>query len=68
MAAIDCECLLRHPLLATAALTHALALALLAPDQLQRNRAIRLAAKIGAGCTPHQIAGAKRNVEKIFKK
>ena len=67
-AAIDCEKLLRHPRYATAALTHALALAVLAPDQLRRNRAIRLAEKIAAGYTADQVAGAKRNAEKIFRK
>ena len=47
------------------ALTHALLLALLAPDQARADRAIALAESIGAGCTPRQIATAKRNASKL---
>ena len=51
----------------TTALTHALLLALLAPDQARADRAIALAESIGAGCTPKQIASAKRNASKLAK-
>jgi hypothetical protein len=51
----------------TAALTRALVLALLAPDQARADRAIALAESIGAGCTPRQIATAKRNASKLTK-
>jgi len=51
----------------TAALTNALVLALLAPDQQRANRAIALAESIGAGCTKRQIATAKRNASKLAK-
>ena len=49
------------------ALTHALILALLAPDQARADRAIALAESIGAGCTPRQIATAKRNAAKLAR-
>ena len=48
----------------TTALTHALVLALTAPDQA---RAIALAESIGAGCTPKQVAQAKRNAAKLAR-
>jgi len=51
----------------TTALTRALVLALLAPDQERADRAIALAESIGAGCTPRQIATAKRNASKLAK-
>ena len=49
------------------ALTQALLLALLAPDQARADRAIALAESIGAGCTPRQIATAKRNAAKLAR-
>ena len=49
------------------ALTHALILALLAPDQERADRAIALAESIGAGCTAKQIATAKRNAAKLAR-
>ena len=49
------------------ALTHALLLALLAPDQARADRAIALAESIGAGCTAKQIAAAKRNAVKLAR-
>ena len=49
----------------TTALTNALVLAILAPDQARADRAIALAESIGAGCTPRQIAAAKRNASKL---
>ena len=49
----------------TTALTHALILAILAPDQARADKAIALAESIGAGCTPKQIAAAKRNASKL---
>ena len=52
----------------TAALTHALVLAILAPDQERSARATALAESIGAGCTPRQIATAKRNASKLASK
>ena len=52
---------------ATQALTHALILALTAPDQARADRAIALAESIGAGCTPRQVAQAKRNAAKLSK-
>ena len=51
----------------TLALTQALLLALLAPDQGRADRAIALAESIGAGCTPKQIAAAKRNAVKLAR-
>ena len=51
----------------TAALTNALVLALLAPDQARADRAIALAESIGAGCTAKQVATAKRNAAKLSK-
>jgi hypothetical protein len=51
----------------TEALTHALILALTAPDQARADRAIALAESIGAGCTAKQIAAAKRNASKLTK-
>ena len=52
----------------TTALTHALVLALLAPDQARADKAIALAESIGAGCTPKQIASAKRAAVKLSAK
>jgi len=52
----------------TAALTNALVLAILAPDQARADRAIALAESIGAGCTSRQIATAKRNAAKLAAK
>jgi len=49
------------------ALTNALVLALLAPDQQRADRAIALAESIGAGCTKRQIATAKRNAAKLAR-
>jgi hypothetical protein len=51
----------------TEALTKALVLALLAPDQARADRAIALAESIGAGCTAKQISAAKRNAAKLLK-
>ena len=51
----------------TTALTHALILAILAPDQARADKAIALAESIGAGCTPRQIAAAKRNASRLTK-
>ena len=51
----------------TRLLTHALVLAILAPDQARADRAIALAESIGAGCTPKQIATAKRNASKLAR-
>jgi len=51
----------------TTALTHALVLAILAPDQARADKAIALAESIGAGCTPKQIAAAKRNAIKLAR-
>ena len=51
----------------TAALTHALLLAILAPDQARADKAVALAESIGAGCTAKQIAAAKRNAAKLAK-
>jgi len=51
----------------TLLLTRALVLAILAPDQARADRAIALAESIGAGCTPRQIASAKRNAAKLTK-
>lgn len=52
----------------TDALTHALVLALLAPDQSRSARATALAESIAQDCTPKQIATAKRNASKIAAK
>jgi hypothetical protein len=49
------------------ALTHALILAITAPDQQRADRAIALAESIGAGCTKRQIAQAKLNAAKLSK-
>ncbi len=51
----------------TEALTHALILAITAPDQARADRAIALAESIGAGCTAKQIVTAKRNAAKLSK-
>jgi len=51
----------------TEALTHALILAITAPDQQRADRAIALAESIGAGCTARQVAAAKRNASKLTK-
>ena len=52
---------------AQAALTRALVFAITAPDQERADRAIALAESIGAGCTPRQVATAKRNASKLTK-
>ena len=52
----------------TTALTHALVLALTAPDQARADRAIALAESIGAGCTQKQVASAKRAAVKLSAK
>jgi hypothetical protein len=44
----------------TALLTHALVLAILAPDQQRADRAVAMAEEIAANLTPKQIASAKR--------
>lgn len=49
----------------TTALTRALVLAILAPDQQRVDRATALAEEIAANCTPKQIAAAKRNASKL---
>ena len=49
------------------ALTRALVLALLAPDQARADRAIALAESIGANCTAKQIASAKRAAVKLAR-
>jgi hypothetical protein len=51
----------------TTALTHALILAITAPDQQRADLAIALAESIGAGCTAKQIATAKRNASRLTK-
>ena len=51
----------------TAALTHALFLAIIAPDQARAGRAIALAESIGAGCTAKQISAAKRTAVKLAR-
>ena len=51
----------------TDALTHALFLAIIAPDQARAGRAIALAESIGARCTAKQISAAKRNALKLSK-
>ena len=51
----------------TTVLTHALLLAITAPDQARADRAIALAESIGAGCTAKQVATAKRNASKLAK-
>ena len=52
----------------TAALTHALVLALTAPDQERSARATALAESIAQDCTPKQIAIAKRAAVKLASK
>jgi hypothetical protein len=52
----------------TTLLTNALVLALLAPDQERAARATALAESIGAGCTPKQVASAKRAAVKLAAK
>ena len=49
------------------ALTHALFLAIIAPDQARAGRAIALAESIGAGCTAKQISAAKRTAVKLAR-
>jgi hypothetical protein len=51
----------------TEALTHALILAIIAPDQQRADKAIALAESIGAGCTAKQISAAKRNAARLTK-
>jgi len=51
----------------TTALTHALLLAILAPDQARADRATALAEEIAANCTPKQIASAKRAAVKLAR-
>jgi hypothetical protein len=57
----------RKKMTSQSALTHALILAITAPDQARADRAIALAESIGAGCTAKQIATAKRNAAKLTK-
>jgi hypothetical protein len=52
----------------TTALTQALILAILAPDQARADRAISMAEEIAANCTPKQIASAKRQAVKLTSK
>ena len=52
----------------TTALTNALVLALLAPDQERSARATALAESIAQDCTPKQIASAKRAAVKLASK
>lgn len=52
----------------TAALTHALLLAITAPDQARSARATALAESIAQDCTPKQIASAKRAAVKLASK
>lgn len=51
----------------TTALTHALVLALLAPDQARADRATTMAEEIASNCTPKQIASAKRAAVKLAR-
>jgi hypothetical protein len=51
----------------TTELTHALVLAILAPDQERADRAIKMAEEIAANFTPKQIASAKRAAIKLTK-
>jgi len=51
----------------TEALTNALVLAILAPDQERADRAIAMAEEIAANLTPKQIASAKRAAIKLTK-
>ena len=52
----------------TAALTNALVLALIAPDQARSARATALAESIAQDCSPKQIASAKRAAVKLASK
>ena len=52
----------------TAALTRALLLALIAPDQARSARATALAESIAQDCTAKQIASAKRAAVKLASK
>ena len=52
----------------TTLLTHALLLALTAPDQARAARATALAESIAQDCTPKQIASAKRAAVKLASK
>jgi hypothetical protein len=49
----------------TALFTHALVLALLAPDQQRADRAVAMAEEIAANLTPKQIASAKREAVRL---
>ena len=51
----------------TTALTRALFLALIAPNQARADRAIALAESIGSGCTAKQVAQAKRTAGKLAR-
>ena len=51
----------------TLALTRALLLAILAPDQARADKATALAEEIAANCTPKQIASAKRAAVKLAR-
>ena len=51
----------------TLALTRALVLAILAPDQARADRATALAEEIAANCTAKQIASAKRAAAKLAR-
>lgn len=52
----------------TDALTNALVLALIAPDQARSARVTALAESIAQGCTAKQIASAKRAALKLASK
>ena len=52
----------------TALLTHALVLAITAPDQARSARATALAESIAEDCTAKQVASAKRAAVKLAKK
>ena len=52
----------------TALLTHALVLAITAPDQERAERATTMAEEIASNCTSKQIASAKRAAVKLANK
>jgi hypothetical protein len=51
----------------TALLTHALVLALLAPDQARADRAVAMAEEIAVNLTAKQIASAKREAVRLSR-
>ena len=51
----------------TGLLTHALILAILAPDQARADRAVAMAEEIAANLTPKQIASAKRDAVRLAR-